>query len=118
MERMNLRAANKAKHPGLVDLSPPRRTHNQKRANDERAGEDKQAREEAHANGICRIAEVENRTAQKLVELMKPDGGPRTVGSRVPARPTTMRTTADLAAGTGKYMHIQPRTEYTDLLSW
>ena len=118
MSCINTCAANKVKHPGLVDLSPQRCTHSQKKADDERAGEDKQAREEAHVNGICRVAKVENCTAQRLAELMRPDGGPQTVGSQVPAQPMTMQTTANLAVGTGKHMRIQPRTEYTDLLSW
>jgi hypothetical protein len=63
------RPDNKNKHPGLVDLSPQRRTHAQKRADDEKFTEDKQAREDIFREGIRCIAEVEERTAQKMKSL-------------------------------------------------
>ncbi|KAH9046393.1 hypothetical protein EDB83DRAFT_2317717 [Lactarius deliciosus] len=77
MNHLSTRAANKDKHPGVVDLSPQRRTHEQKKANDEKAAEDKQAREEARKAGIRKLAGVEERGRQKLNTLMGPGPRPR-----------------------------------------
>lgn len=43
MSRMNTRPNNRDKHPGVVDLSPQRRTHVQKSTDDGKSAEDKQA---------------------------------------------------------------------------
>ncbi|KAH9083317.1 hypothetical protein EDB83DRAFT_2309328 [Lactarius deliciosus] len=77
MNRLSTRAANKDKHPGVVDLSPKRRTHEQKKADDEKAEEDKQAREETRKAGIRKVAAVEERNRQRLNTLMGPGPGPR-----------------------------------------
>jgi hypothetical protein len=60
------RPDNKNKHPRLVDLSPQRHTHAQKRADDEKFTEDKQAREDICREGIGCISKVEERTAQNI----------------------------------------------------
>ena len=72
---MNTCADNKDKHPGVIDLSPQRCTQAQKRANDEKSEEEKQARDAVHQAGIHHMAEVEERTAQKMKTLMGP--GPK-----------------------------------------
>ncbi|KAI9432031.1 hypothetical protein H4582DRAFT_2062213 [Lactarius indigo] len=65
------------KHPGVVDLSPQRRTHGQKKADEEKTAEEKQAREETRKAGIRRLAEVEEHDKQTLNTLMGPGPGPR-----------------------------------------
>ena len=100
MSRLNTRPNNKDKHPGIVDLSPQRRTPVQKKADDAKAMEEKQAREDTHKAGVRQLANVEQRAMQKLKALMTPGPGPR-------LSETTTRgelATADL--GTGKHMHI------------
>ncbi|KAI9438746.1 hypothetical protein H4582DRAFT_2076372 [Lactarius indigo] len=77
MSRLNTRPSNKNKHPGVVDLSPQRRTHGQKKADEEKTAEEKQAREETRKAGIRRLAEVEERDKQTLNTLMGPGPGPR-----------------------------------------
>jgi hypothetical protein len=72
---LNTRAENKNKHPGVVDLSPQRRTHAQKRADDKKSEEEKQAREAVRQAGIQHLAKVEEQTAQKMKMLMGP--GPK-----------------------------------------
>lgn len=77
MSRMNTRPNNRDKHPGVVDLSPQRRTHVQKSADDGKSAEDKQAREEARKASIRHLAEVEERTMQRFDALMAQGSGPR-----------------------------------------
>jgi hypothetical protein len=55
----NTRPSNKDKHPGIVDLSPQRHTHAQKKADDEKSEEDKLAREADRQAGIQHLANVE-----------------------------------------------------------
>ncbi|KAN0129925.1 hypothetical protein V8E53_012251 [Lactarius tabidus] len=52
----NTRPSNKDKHPGIVDLSPQRHTHAQKKADDEKSEEDKLAREADRQAGIQHLA--------------------------------------------------------------
>jgi hypothetical protein len=92
MARISTRANNKDKHPGVVDLSPQRRTHTQKRADDEKAVEEKQAKEDARKAGIRQLANVEERAMQKLKALMAPGSGPR-----------ASMTADSLGVGTGKH---------------
>ena len=82
MSRINTRPKNRDQHPGIVDLSPQRRTQAHKRVDDERSAEDKQAREEARKAGIRRLAEVEERNAEKLKMMATgPKPRPRMVTS-------------------------------------
>ncbi|KAI9436910.1 hypothetical protein H4582DRAFT_2058382 [Lactarius indigo] len=102
MSRLNTRPSNKNKHPGVVDLSLQRCTHGQKKANEEKTVEEKQAREETQKAGICRLAEVEEHDRQTLNTLMGPGPGPRAMnkwkrletGSKVAAA-TRMGTGAE-----------------------
>jgi hypothetical protein len=90
----NTRPNNKDKHPGIVDLSPPRRTQAHKRADDEKTPEEKQAQEEARQAGIRHLAEVEKRTMQKLKSLMGPGPGPRAVSQKGPGGLVTASSTS------------------------
>ncbi|KAN0130534.1 hypothetical protein V8E53_009217 [Lactarius tabidus] len=94
------RPDNKNKRPGLVDLSPQRRTHAQKRADDEKFTEDKQAREDIRREGIRRIAEVEERTAQKMKSLGA--AGPKPRARMVTATSETSTGGAPKKVPTGK----------------
>ena len=108
MSRPNTRPNNKDKHPGRVDLSPQRRTQSQKRADDEKSMEEKQAREEHHKAGVRQIAEVEERTTQRLKALMAQGAGPRLVDKRVHGGSVTASSTAAVTrGGMGKRIHIQ-----------
>jgi len=48
MSHPNTHLNNRDKHPGVVDLSPQRCTQSQKRADNEKTKEEKQAGEEVH----------------------------------------------------------------------
>jgi hypothetical protein len=103
MSRLQTCANNKDKHPGVVDLSPQRRTHTQKKADDERAAEEKQAREVARMATIRHLADIEQHTIKKFKSLMAPGSGPRGVGKAQGGGPTTVPSTANsLATGAGK----------------
>jgi hypothetical protein len=69
MSHHNTHPNNKDKHPGMVDLSPQRRTQTQRKVENEISAEDKQAREEARKAGICHLAEAEQRNAEKMESL-------------------------------------------------
>jgi hypothetical protein len=107
MSRLQTRANNKDKHPGVVDLSPQRRTQTKKRVDDERTVEEKQFREEARKATIRRLAEIEQQSTQKVKALMAPGSGPRGVGQKVHGGgPMTAPSTASSPAmGTGKCAH-------------
>ncbi len=108
MSRPNTRPNNKDKHPGRVDLSPQRRTQSQKRADDEKSMEEKQAREEHHKAGVRQIAEVEECTTQRLKALMAQGAGPQLVDKRVHGGSVTASSTAAVTrGGMGKHIHIQ-----------
>ncbi|KAH9020127.1 hypothetical protein EDB85DRAFT_1896313 [Lactarius pseudohatsudake] len=77
MSHLGTRATNKDKHPGVVDLGPQRRTHEQKKADNEKTAEDKQAREETRKAGIRKLTGVEERDRQRLNTLMGPSPRPR-----------------------------------------
>jgi hypothetical protein len=94
------RPNNKDKHPGYVDRSPPRRAPAQKKANDEKSPEDKQAQEESRKAGIRHLAEVEECSNQKLKTLMALGPKPR------PRIVTSASQTATSTSITGKHMSI------------
>jgi hypothetical protein len=52
MSQPNTQPNNKDKHPGVIDLSPQRCTPAHKRVDDEKAAEEKQAREDVYKAGI------------------------------------------------------------------
>ena len=66
MSHLNTHPNNKNKHPGIVDLSPQRRTPIQKKADNTKAMEEKQAREGTHKAGVRQLANVEQCAMQKL----------------------------------------------------
>jgi hypothetical protein len=107
MSRPNTRPKNKDMHPGIVDLSPQRRMHAQKKANDDRSTEERQAREEAHKLSIRHLAEVEERTTQRHNMVMAPGSGPRTLTQKKDhGRSETAPRTADTSAEeSGKRVH-------------
>jgi hypothetical protein len=80
----NTRPNNKDKHPRRVDLSPQRRTQTQKRSDDAKSAEEKQAQEEVRQAGIRQLAEVEERTTQRLRALLASGAGPRAVDKKAP----------------------------------
>lgn len=82
MSRPNTRPNNKDKHPGMVDLSPPRRTQTHKRVENERSTEEKLASEEARQTGIRHLAQVEERTSKTHKALMA-GSGPRAVPQKM-----------------------------------
>jgi hypothetical protein len=102
MNRLQTRPNNKNKHPGIVDLSPQRRTPAQKRADDEKTAEEKQAQEDARKVGIRHLAEVEERTMQRLKAMMASGPGPRVVDKIADTAPSQVASTR---VGMGKYMH-------------
>jgi hypothetical protein len=102
MSPLTTRPNNKNKHPGIVDLSPQRRTHTQKRADDETAAEEKQAKRDAHKAGIRRLAAAEEHAMQKMKAVMGPELGPRASGQTTHEASTTANS---LGVGTGKNVY-------------
>ena len=79
--------SNKDKHPGIVDLSPQRRTQAQKKADDEKTMEEKQAQQTAHKAGIHQLAKVEEHTTEKLRVILALGPGPQVVVNKSSAVP-------------------------------
>ncbi|KAH9016476.1 hypothetical protein EDB84DRAFT_1443109 [Lactarius hengduanensis] len=104
MKGLNTRAGNKDKHPGRVDLGPPRRTPDQKRTDDRRIAEEKEAREDHRKAGVRQLAEVEQRDMQRVNTLMGPGPGPQAKGKGPRPRmvtPSNMAALAVTRGGTG-----------------
>ncbi|KAF8267185.1 hypothetical protein EI94DRAFT_1701211 [Lactarius quietus] len=130
MSCLNTCASNKDKHPGMVDMSPPRHAPapSRKKVIDEQTPEDKLAREESCMAGIGKLAEIEEHNAQKLKTLMAPGLKPwpwmvmvvsktaisTTGGTATPQKGKTAKETTgtggnqqdDIYQGNGKKMRI------------
>ncbi|KAH9023451.1 hypothetical protein EDB85DRAFT_1894781 [Lactarius pseudohatsudake] len=101
MKGLKTRTGNKDKHPGRVDLGPPRRTPDQKRTDDRRIAEEKEAREDHRKVGVRQLAEVEQRDMQRVNTLMGPGPGPQAKDKGPRPRMVTLSNMAALAVTRG-----------------